>query len=111
MAILRDIKTGERFNIRLCKFCTDYKGSPKPIMPDDFLARKEKDGSYKCGVCVQEDIDSAIIKANPNSEKARNILASLNNNRTVLIYIFRSSFGKKRLLVAIMDGSIFLGSR
>ena len=26
MAILRDIKTGERFYIRLCKFCTDYKG-------------------------------------------------------------------------------------
>ena len=75
MAILRDIKAGERFNIRLCKFCTDYKGAPKPIMPDDFLARREKDGSYKCGVCVQEDIDSAIIKANPNSEKARNILA------------------------------------
>ena len=26
MTILRDIKTGERFYIRLCKFCTDYKG-------------------------------------------------------------------------------------
>jgi hypothetical protein len=65
MAILRDIKTGERFNIRLCKFCTDYKGAPKPIMPDDFLARKEKDGSYKCGVCVE---------ANPNSEKAQAII-------------------------------------
>jgi len=75
MAILRDIKTGERFNIRLCKFCTDYKGAPKPIMPDDLLARKEKDGSYKCGVCVQEDIDNAIVKANPNSEKSQKIIA------------------------------------
>ena len=72
MATLKDMtgKTGETFRIRLCKYCTDYKGQPKPIMPDDFLARKEKDGSYKCGVCVQEDIDSAIVKANPNSEKA-----------------------------------------
>ena len=75
MAILKDVKTGERFSIRLCKFCTDYKGAPKPIMPDDLLARKEKDGSYRCGVCVQEDIDSAIIKANPNSEKSQKIIA------------------------------------
>jgi formate dehydrogenase assembly factor FdhD len=43
-------------------------------MPDDFLARKEKDGSYKCGVCVEEDIDNVIIKANPNSEKAQAII-------------------------------------
>ena len=83
MAILRDIKTGERFNIRLCKFCTDYKGSPKPIMPDDLLARKEKDGSYKCGVCVQEDIDSAIIKANPNSDKSQKIIARRQREETI----------------------------
>ena len=83
MAILRDIKTGERFNIRLCKFCTDYKGSPKPIMPDDLLACKEKDGSYKCGICVQEDIDSAIVKANPNSEKAQAILKQRQREETI----------------------------
>ena len=43
-------------------------------MPNDFLARRENDGSYKCGVCVREDIDNVIIKANPNSEKAQAIL-------------------------------------
>ena len=74
MAILRDIKTGETFEIRLCHFCNDYKGQPKPIMPDDFLARREKDGSYKCGTCIREDIDNVIIKANPNSEKAQAII-------------------------------------
>jgi hypothetical protein len=74
LATLKDRKTGETFRVRLCKYCLDYKGQPKPIMPDDFLARREKDGSYKCGVCIQEDIDSAIIKANPNSEKAQAIV-------------------------------------
>jgi formate dehydrogenase assembly factor FdhD len=58
----------------LCKFCTDYRGSPKPIMPDDLLARREKDWSYRCGVCVQEDIDNAIVRVNPTSEKAQAIL-------------------------------------
>src|SRR5215217_4940824 len=75
MAILKDPKSGETYRIRLCKFCTDYKGDPKPIMPDDFLARREKDGSYKCGTCIKEEIDTAIIKANPNSEKAQKIIA------------------------------------
>jgi formate dehydrogenase assembly factor FdhD len=75
LATLKDRKTGETFRIRLCKYCLDYKGQPKPIMPDDFLARREKDGSYKCGVCVQEDIDNAIVKANPNSEKSQKIIA------------------------------------
>ena len=77
MAILKDMtgKTGETFRIHLCKFCTDYKGAPKPIMPDDLLARKEKDGSYKCGTCIKEEIDTAIIKANPNSQKSQEILA------------------------------------
>jgi hypothetical protein len=83
MAILIDRKTGDRYRIRLCKFCTDYKGSPKPIMPDDLLARKEKDGSYKCGVCVQEDIDSAIIKANPNSDKSQKIIARRQREETI----------------------------
>jgi len=79
MAILRDMtgnKTrGDRYFIRTCKYCTDFRGRSKPIMPDDLLARKEADGSYRCGVCVNEMIDNSIIKVNPNSEKARNILA------------------------------------
>ena len=37
-------------------------------------AHREKDGSYKCSVCIQEDIDNAIVKVNPNSEKAQAIL-------------------------------------
>lgn len=51
------------------------EGDPKPIFPDDTLARRENDGSWKCGTCVNEDIDSASVKANPNSEKAQKIIA------------------------------------
>jgi|SRR5215207_3952438 len=78
MAILRDMagqgKSGDTVPIRTCRYCTDYKGQPKPIMPDDLLARQEKDGSYKCGTCIRQDLDTAIIKALPNSGKAREII-------------------------------------
>jgi formate dehydrogenase assembly factor FdhD len=74
MAILKDVKTGERFQIQLCKYCTDFDGRPKPILPNDMGARRERDGSYKCGTCIQESIDNSIIKTNPNSVKSQKIL-------------------------------------
>jgi hypothetical protein len=42
-------------HIELCKYCTDYKGGPKLISPEDMQhARKMKDGSYMCGVRITE---------------------------------------------------------
>jgi hypothetical protein len=32
--ILRDNK-GNRYRIETCKYCTDYIGDPKPILPED----------------------------------------------------------------------------
>jgi formate dehydrogenase assembly factor FdhD len=83
MAILKDTKTGERFRIQLCKYCTDYEERPKPIMPDDLLARREKDGSYKCGLCVREEIETAIVKANPNSAKSQEIIKRRNREAMI----------------------------
>ena len=46
------IDRGKRYKIEMCKYCTDYKGDPKPIMPEDMKhARRMEDGSYKCGKC------------------------------------------------------------
>ncbi len=89
MAILRDMtgggnKTrGERYFIRTCKYCLDYKGAPKPIMPDDMLMRRESDGSYRCGVCVSEQVENAILKSDPASEKARNIMQRRQREKSI----------------------------
>ena len=49
----------------MCKYCTDYKGDPKPIMPEDMKhARRMEDGSYMRGYCMTE----RLLKLN-NSEK------------------------------------------
>ena len=46
------IDRGKRYKIEMCKYCTDYKGDPKPIMPEDMKhARRMEDGSHKCGKC------------------------------------------------------------
>ena len=57
------IDRGKRYKIEMCKYCTDYKGDPKPIMPEDMKhARRMEDGSYKCQKCVLVD----LLKLNQN---------------------------------------------
>jgi superfamily II helicase len=73
--ILKDNK-GNAYRIELCKYCTDYKGKPKPIMPEDMSrAIRMPDGSYKCEPCQIEEIQNKIVKVTPNSESAKRILA------------------------------------
>src|SRR5215204_5012699 len=76
--ILRDITNkgkgkGEITRLESCKYCTDYKGDPKPIMPENMKhARKMEDGSYMCGVCQVE----RLLKLNtPNSDRAKETIA------------------------------------
>jgi hypothetical protein len=58
--ILRDMTNkgkdkGKISRIELCKYCVDYRGRPKPIMPEQMKhARKMGDGSFMCGVCITE---------------------------------------------------------
>jgi hypothetical protein len=48
-------RDGKRYKIEMCKYCTDYKGRPKPILPEDMKhARKMEDGSYMCKYCHTE---------------------------------------------------------
>jgi hypothetical protein len=73
--ILRDNK-GNRDRIETCKYCTDYKGNPKPILPEDMSrAIRMPDGSYKCEPCQIEEIQNRIVKVTPNSESAKQIFA------------------------------------
>jgi hypothetical protein len=73
--ILRDNK-GNTYRIETCKYCTDYKGQPKPILPEDLpRAIRMPDGSYKCEPCQIEEIQDKIVKVTPNSDSAKRILA------------------------------------
>ena len=48
-------RDGKRYKIEMCKYCFDYKGQPKPILPEDMKhARKMSDGSYMCRACINE---------------------------------------------------------
>jgi hypothetical protein len=73
--ILKDNK-GNTFRIETCKYCTDYKGKPKPILPEDMSkAIRMPDGSYKCEPCQIEEIENKIVKVTRNSESTKRILA------------------------------------
>jgi hypothetical protein len=73
--ILRDNK-GNTYRIETCKYCTDYKGQPKPILPEDLSrAIRMPDGSYKCEPCQIEEIQDRIVKVTPNSPSAKQIIA------------------------------------
>jgi hypothetical protein len=73
--ILKD-RDGSTYHIEMCKYCTDYKGQPKPILPGD-LSRviRMPDGSWKCEPCQIEEIENKIIRVTPNSDSAKRILA------------------------------------
>ena len=48
-------------HVKSCKYRTDYKGDPKPIMPENlYRAKRMPDGSFKCHVCLEEEIQKMI---------------------------------------------------
>jgi hypothetical protein len=62
--------------IKTCKYCLDYKGDPKPILPEDMVGTiRMPDGSYKCHQCQTEEIQDKIIAVTPQSERAKEIIA------------------------------------
>ena len=62
--------------VRSCKFCTDYKGQPKPILPQDLqYAIRMPSGDYKCFPCQEEEIQDRIVRVTPNSQRAKEIIA------------------------------------
>ena len=74
-SIFKDNK-GNTYRIETCKYCTDYKGRPKPILPEDIRdAKKMPDGSYKCLTCQTEEIQDMIVRVTPNSDRAKEIIA------------------------------------
>jgi hypothetical protein len=75
--ILKDNK-GNTYRIETCKYCTDYRGQTKPILPEDMRdAKMLPDGSYKCLTCQTEELQDKIVKVTPNSQRAKEILAEL----------------------------------
>lgn len=61
--------------IETCKYCTDYKGDPKPISPEKLAeAKKMPDGSFKCITCQEEELKDRIIRVTPNSDRAHEII-------------------------------------
>ena len=43
--------------VKSCKYCTDYKGDPKPIMPENlYRAKRMPSGDYMCFQCQTENM-------------------------------------------------------
>jgi hypothetical protein len=62
--------------VRSCKFCTDFKGQPKPILAQDLqYAIRMPSGDYKCLTCQEEEIQDRIVRVTPNSQRARENIA------------------------------------
>jgi hypothetical protein len=62
-----------------CKYCLDYKGQPKPIIPEDMpSAIRMPDGSYKCEPCQIEEIQDRIVKVTPILSVLKKLLRSAN---------------------------------
>lgn len=63
-------------HVKSCKFCTDYKGDPKPIPPEELqYAIKMPSGDYKCKTCVDLYHRDMIVHVTPNSHRAKEIVA------------------------------------
>jgi hypothetical protein len=74
--ILKDGKTGNIFRVETCRYCTDFRGKPKLILPEDMSrAIRMPDGSFKCEPCQIEEIQNRIVKVTPNSQGAKEIIA------------------------------------
>jgi hypothetical protein len=96
MTILRDNK-GTMFRIETCKYCTNYKGQPKPILPEDIWgAKKMTDGSYKCLTCQTEELQTKILKVAPNSQRAQEIRSErqLKEHKELQLKIFEDKIRK-----------------
>jgi Fe-S-cluster-containing hydrogenase component 2 len=42
--------------------------------PNDWLATKQDNGKWKCGNCIEREIQDRTIKVTPNSDRAKEIL-------------------------------------
>ena len=66
-------------HVKSCKFCTDLKGQPKPIMPENlYRAKRMPDGSFKCERCQVEELKDRIVRVTPHSDRAKEIIAERN---------------------------------
>ena len=62
-------------HVKSCRYCTDYKGDPKPIMPENlYRAKRMPDGSFKCYTCQTEELQLRIVRVTPNSQRTREIM-------------------------------------
>jgi hypothetical protein len=72
--LLKDNK-GNTLRVETCKYCNDFRGKPKLILPEDLpRAIRMPDGSYKCEPCQIEEIQNKIVKVTPNSPSAKQII-------------------------------------
>jgi hypothetical protein len=72
--LLKDSK-GNSLRVETCKYCNDFRGQPKLILPEDMaFAIRMPDGSYKCEPCQIEEIQNKIVKVIPNSHRVKEIL-------------------------------------
>jgi hypothetical protein len=60
----------------LCAFCgPGITHIIDPIdYPNDWLAT-EQEGKWKCGNCIEREIQDGIIRVTPNSDRAKEIIA------------------------------------
>lgn len=61
--------------VQQCPYCKNYKGDPGIVWPEDKLATKQPDGSYKCGPCNTFDLRKRMLRVlGPNNERVKEFL-------------------------------------
>ena len=61
----------------LCSFCgPGITHIIDPVdYPNDWLATKQDNGKWKCGNCIEKEIQDMIVRVTPNSDRAKEIMA------------------------------------
>ena len=61
----------------LCSFCgPGITHIIDPVdYPNDWLAKPDNLGKWKCGNCIEREIGDRIIRVTPNSDRAKEIIA------------------------------------
>jgi hypothetical protein len=63
--------------VHTCKYCTPgiTHFIDHTVYPNDIYAEKDKTGKWKCGNCIDREIQDRIVRVTPNSKRAREIIA------------------------------------
>ena len=88
--------------VHTCRFCGPaIKHFIDPnVYPNDIYAEKDKTGKWKCGNCIDREIQDRIVRVTPTSNRAKEIIADRKREegRKLQMKMFDARMRKSRLV-------------